>query len=62
VPALINRLEIATGDKQPSKEIGPSDATGVYSILDLDIAPDGRSYLYSYHRVLSELYVVRGLR
>ena len=26
------------------------------------ITPDGRSYAYSVHRVLSELYLVRGLR
>jgi hypothetical protein len=28
----------------------------------IDITPDGRSYLYSYSRVVSDLYIVDGLR
>jgi Tol biopolymer transport system component len=62
MPALIQRLDLATGKKSVWRKIKPSDLTGVYSILDFDIAPDGSSYLYSYHRVLSELFVVRGVR
>jgi hypothetical protein len=28
----------------------------------MDITPDGRSYLYSYSRFLSDLYIIDGLR
>jgi hypothetical protein len=61
LPAHVYRLEIATGRRQLWKTIAPVDLSGVYSILDVEITPDGRSYFYSYSRVLSELYVVRGL-
>jgi Tol biopolymer transport system component len=62
LPAHVYRVEIATGRRELWKTIAPDDPAGVYSILDFDITPDGRSYFYSYWRVLSELYVVRGLR
>jgi hypothetical protein len=62
IPAQVYRLNIATGDRQPWKEVKPIDPAGVYSILDLEVAPDGSSYFYSYWRMLSELYVVRGLQ
>jgi Tol biopolymer transport system component len=62
LPASVYRLEIATGRRALWKTIAPNDLSGVYSILDFEITPDGRSYFYSYWRVLSELYVVRGLR
>ena len=39
-----------------------ADPTGVFCANSVDVTPDGRSYLYSYWRYLSDLYVVEGLR
>jgi Tol biopolymer transport system component len=61
VPACIHRLNVTTGRRTPWKCVVPRDATGVTSITDIRVTPDGRSYAYSYRRVLSELYVVTGL-
>ncbi len=62
VPARIFSVEVATGRRSLWKTVEPPDAAGVYSIDQLKITPDGRSYFYSYRRTLSELYEVRGLR
>jgi WD40 repeat protein len=62
MPARIYRIDLASGRRQLWKTIAPADLAGVYSITDFEVTPDGASYFYSYRRVLSELYVVRGLR
>jgi hypothetical protein len=40
----------------------PEDAAGVTQIHPTSMAADGRSYVYSYRRVLSDLYLAEGLR
>ena len=62
VPAQVFRLEIETGRRQLWKTLVPPDPTGVYSIIDLRIVPSGHSYFYSYARLLSQLYLTRGLK
>jgi hypothetical protein len=59
VPAQVIRLDIATGKRQPWKTLVPSDLTGV---TEFAITPSGSAYYYSYKRLLSQLYQVRGLR
>ncbi len=46
----------------PWKELTLEDLAGVVRIDPVRVAPDGRSWAYSYIRVLSNLYVVEGLR
>jgi hypothetical protein len=40
----------------------PSDRAGVDSITEFAITRDGSAYFYGYTRLLSQLYVARGLR
>jgi hypothetical protein len=61
VPALVDRLEIASGKRERWKELKPPDLAGVYSIDQFKVTPSGNAYFYSYRRVLSELYLVSGL-
>jgi serine/threonine protein kinase/WD40 repeat protein len=62
VPAPVFRVEMATGRRQLWKSLVPPDATGVYSIIEFRITPTGDAYAYSYTRLLSQLYLVRGLK
>jgi Tol biopolymer transport system component len=62
VPAKVYRVEIATGRRELWKELGPSDLAGVTSITSTAIAPDGRSYAYTYSSRLANLYLVEGLK
>jgi len=60
LPALIFRIHTGTGEKRQWKEITPGDPMGVNSVTGVSIAGDERAYVYSYRRVLSELYLVDG--
>ncbi|MGE5834477.1 MAG: TolB family protein, partial [Acidobacteriota bacterium] len=62
IPADIYTLDIATGRRQPWKSLSPPDTAGVYSIIEFQITPSGNAYAYSYTRLLSQLYLVRGLK
>lgn len=58
--ALVSRLNIATGEIHPWKMLKPADTNGVNSITGLAIADDEVSYVYSYRRVRSDLYLAEG--
>ncbi len=62
LPAKVVRLELATGKREPWREILPVDPAGVVTIAPLLFTPDGQSYVYSYPRILSQLYVSEGLK
>jgi Tol biopolymer transport system component len=60
-PGKIEVLDVATGRREPWKEFRPPDPAGILQVGPAVIAPDGSSYVYSYRRLLDELYVVTGL-
>jgi dipeptidyl aminopeptidase/acylaminoacyl peptidase len=61
LPLKVYRLNVASGDRQLWKEIGPADRTGTEAVLNLAVQQDGKSYYYVYLRSLSELFVFKGL-
>ncbi len=62
IPAEIYRADLATGKRELWKEITPADPAGAQAIFTTHFSADGKSYAYSVHRVLSDLYVVDGLK
>ncbi len=62
LPARVYRLDLSTGHRTLWKELMPSDSAGVSRIGPILITPDGRACLYGYHRILSDLYLVEGLK
>ncbi len=62
LPAKIFRIDIASGRRELVKQLTPLDPAGVFSIDPVRITPDGKAYVYSYRRLLSELYLVEGLK
>jgi eukaryotic-like serine/threonine-protein kinase len=62
LPAKVYRLNLSTGRKQLWKELMPSDPAGIYYIRPPHFSQDGNAYAYSYARLLSDLYVVDGLK
>jgi len=61
IPQRITRVDLATGRRTPHKELMPSQSAGVRR-TELSITPDGRTVLFSYSRLLADLYVVNGLK
>ena len=63
IPVQINRIEVATGHRQFVRVIVPGDLAGIWGdIWPVLITPDGKSYVYSDYRVLSDLYLASGLK
>jgi len=62
VPAKVYRVELATGKKTVWKQIAPLDPTGVSTIGPILMTPDGKTYVYGFHRTLGDLYLVEGLK
>jgi dipeptidyl aminopeptidase/acylaminoacyl peptidase len=62
VPAKVYRLDPATGQRTPWKELMPADPAGVATIGPILITPDGKTYVYGFHRTLADLYLVEGLK
>jgi eukaryotic-like serine/threonine-protein kinase len=61
-PAKVTNLDLATGKRTLWRSLAPADPAGVSQIGPIMITPDGRSYMYGYHRTLSDLYLVEGLK
>jgi dipeptidyl aminopeptidase/acylaminoacyl peptidase len=57
----VRRVDLATGRATPVREIRPPDIAGLRISL-FTLTPDGRYYAHSYSRLLTDLYVVEGIR
>ena len=62
VPAKLTRVEIETGKREAFKSLIPADPAGIERISNVVVTPDGKGYAYCYTRLLSDLFVVEGLR
>ena len=62
LPGRISRFERATGREELWKELMPADPAGIRTVDNASISPDGKYYVYTFQRVLSDLYLVDGLR
>jgi hypothetical protein len=61
-PVRIYRLNVLSGQRQFFREINPTDPTGLCAMPRIIFSSDGRTYIYGYVRLLSELYLVKGLK
>jgi len=62
VPLPIERLDIATGRREPFRTLGPSDLTGAVQVGPLAVSEDGKSHAYACRRMASHLFLVEGAR
>ena len=62
LPSQVMRLDLSTGRKERVLDLMPPDPAGVVEIVSVQLTPDAASYAYSYHRILSDLILVEGLR
>ena len=62
LPVRVYRLNVVSGERQLLREFHPSDLTGLCNMSHVLFSGDGRAYVYSYIRMLSELYLVKGVK
>jgi Tol biopolymer transport system component len=58
----VDRLEPASGRRTPWKTLMPADKAGLVDTAFVFLSADARTYVYSYRRFLSTLFLVDGLR
>ena len=61
VPAKVYRVDLATGKRALWKQLVPGDPAGVATIGPILVTPDGKTFVYGFHRTLADLYMVEGL-
>jgi eukaryotic-like serine/threonine-protein kinase len=62
LPARVSRLDLAAGTQTMVRDLVPGDAAGVRRIGPVLMTPDGKYYVYSFQRVLSDLFLAEGLK
>jgi Tol biopolymer transport system component len=62
VPAQVYRVDLNTGQRTFWKSMEPADSAGIDTIGRVMLSADDKSYVYSYVRTLSDLYLVEGLK
>jgi dipeptidyl aminopeptidase/acylaminoacyl peptidase len=62
VRTRVEMLDLTTGRRTLWRELAPADPAGVSNISSVLIAPDGKSYVYSYSRLIEDLYLANGLK
>jgi eukaryotic-like serine/threonine-protein kinase len=62
LPARVYRLDVNSGKRTLWKELTPRDPAGVEYVGPVLPTPDGKAYVYGYRRLLSDLYLVDGLK
>jgi Tol biopolymer transport system component len=58
IPALIEKVNLLTGARTPVREIRPADPAGLINVGPVHITPDEQTIVYSYTRLLSDLYTI----
>ncbi len=61
LPSHIFRLDLVSAEKSRVRELMPADSAGVVEIVSVVLTADASSYAYSYHRILSDLFLVEGV-
>jgi len=62
VPAKVLRMDPGSSRVEEVKSLSPSDMAGVVTVGGAHFSSDRKSYAYDYFRILSDLYVVDGLK
>jgi Tol biopolymer transport system component len=62
LPNSVSTVDLATGQRKPFKTFPITDPTGLLDNAPPNFSRDLKSYVYSYTRVTSDLYVVDGLK
>jgi hypothetical protein len=61
VPIPVAKLDLATGERTPWLSLSPTDAAGIrYATVEMTM--DGKHWVFGYSKLLTDLYVVEGLK
>jgi serine/threonine protein kinase/Tol biopolymer transport system component len=59
VPLRVDKLDLATGRREPFKTLGPAELTGAVHVTPVAFTEDGKSHAYAVRRMASHLFLVQ---
>jgi hypothetical protein len=62
LPALVERVDSASGRRAVVLRLAPADLTGVLSIGDIVLKEDASAYVFSWDQQRSSLFLLTGAR
>jgi Tol biopolymer transport system component len=62
IPGRVFRAELATGKREFWRELVPLDPAGIDLLSPPALTLDGKTYVYSYNRILSDLFLATGVK
>ena len=62
LPAKVYRVDLDSGRREVWRALMPADPAGIVAIGPVQITPDGRTCAFTYGRLISNLYLVGGLK
>jgi Tol biopolymer transport system component len=62
VPARVFAINLSSGERKLFKTFSPADPTGLFANAPPQFSRDLKSYVYTYQRITSDLYIVDGLK
>jgi Tol biopolymer transport system component len=62
VPARVFMINLVSKERKLLQSFAPADSTGLFSNAAPSFSRDLKSYVYSYQRITSDLYIVDGLK
>jgi serine/threonine protein kinase/Tol biopolymer transport system component len=62
IPERVFTIDLPTGKRTPFRTFSPMDPTGLIDNAPPNFSVDLKSYIYSYSRITSDLYVLDGLK
>jgi hypothetical protein len=61
IPIPVTKLDLASGARSPWMTLAPTDAAGL-RYATVEMTPDGKHWVLAVSKLLTDLYVVEGLR
>jgi Tol biopolymer transport system component len=58
IPAMLYKIDLVSGTRTLWREAMPADPSGLINVGPILVTPDGATTVYSYTRLLSDLYVI----
>jgi eukaryotic-like serine/threonine-protein kinase len=58
IPAQLEKVNLLTGVRTPVRELRPADPAGLINVGPVFVTPDEKTIVYSYTRLLSDLYLI----
>jgi Tol biopolymer transport system component len=58
IPAQLEKVNLLTGARVPVRELRPADPAGLINVGPVFVTPDEKTIVYSYTRLLSDLYLI----